>query len=393
MHVGDKSATCPDNFIDTWTLQSKKEKVSSVWELEDVESGQHCMEKVSEWKYLGDVLNSNAKCDSNIRERVKRGIGAAGQVTQMLSDLCLGKFYFQSAIILRTSLFLSSLISNSESWVNLSPKNVSDLEKIDEQLLRDLLSAQRNTPKEILYLETGSIPVRFVIISRRINFLHYILCEDQNSLLSRFFKAQCSEPIRGDWASTVKKDLEFLNIKLSFDEIASYSKSAFKALVKDSVRKKVFSELIQKQKEHSKGKEIFYRELILQQYLGSSSPLDNEEKQFLFAARTRGLNVKNNFKQGKQDLNCRLCGGHLEDQQSLLTCPVLNNAQDTSQSEYRDLFSDRVDKLTGITKLLKRKYEDFTNHVSRQQSSSATGVNVNVDNDNIVNVDNPVEME
>ena len=103
--------------------------------------------------------------------------------------------------------------------------------------------------------------------------------------------------------------------------------------------------------------------------------------------------MKNNFKQGKQDLNCRLCGGHLEDQQSLLTCPVLNNVQDTSQSEYRDLFSDRIDKLTVITKLLKSKYEEFTNHVSRQQSCSATGVNVNVDN--IVNVDNdnPVEME
>ena len=81
----------------------------------------------------------------------------------------------------------------------------------------------------------------------------------------------------------------------------------------------------------------------------------------------------------------------MEDQQSLLTCPELNNVQDTSQSEYRDIFSDRIDKLTMITKLLKSKYEDFTNHVSRQQSSSATGVNVNVDD--IVNVDNPVEME
>ena len=101
--------------------------------------------------------------------------------------------------------------------------------------------------------------------------------------------------------------------------------------------------------------------------------------------------MKNNFKQGKQDLNCRLCGGHVEDQQSLLTCPALNNAQDTLQSDYRDLFSERIDKLTMITKLLKSKYEEFTNHVSRQQSSSATGFNVNVDNINIV--DNPVDME
>ena len=46
----------------------------------------HHMEKVSEWKYLGDVINSNAKCDSNVRERVKRGIGAASQIIQMLRD-------------------------------------------------------------------------------------------------------------------------------------------------------------------------------------------------------------------------------------------------------------------------------------------------------------------
>ena len=153
------------------------------------------MKKVTEWKYLGDVLNSDGKCDSNIKERVRKGTGASIQVTQMLSDLCLGKYYFQSAMILRSSLFLSSLISNSEAWVNVSAKNVSDLERIDEQLLRDLLAAQRNTPKETLYLETGSIPVRFVMISRRINFLHWILCEEKNSLVSRFFQAQCSEPI------------------------------------------------------------------------------------------------------------------------------------------------------------------------------------------------------
>ena len=189
------------------------------------------MKKVTEWKYLGDVLESDGKCDSNIKEWVRKGTGASIQVCQMLSDLCLGKYYFQSAVILRTSLFLSTLISNSEAWVNVSAKNVSDLERIDEQLLRNFLSSQRNTPKETLYLETGSIPVRFVVIARRINFLHHILCEDKDSLLSRFFQAQCSEPIKGDWISTVKKDLENLSINLSFEEISKLSKQSFKTLV------------------------------------------------------------------------------------------------------------------------------------------------------------------
>ena len=70
----------------------------------------------------------------------------------MLDDLCLEKFYFQAANTLRSSLFLSSLISNAEAWANVSNKHMSDLEATDEQLLRCILAAQRNTPKEALFL-------------------------------------------------------------------------------------------------------------------------------------------------------------------------------------------------------------------------------------------------
>ena len=41
----------------------------------------------------------------------------------------------------------------------------------------------------------------------------------------------------------------------------------------------------------------------------------------------------------------------------------------TSQTKCSDLFSDRIDKLTLIARLLKRKFEEFNIHVSRQQQS------------------------
>ena len=138
------------------------------------ESDIHCMQDVSEWKYLGDILSSNSKQDANIKERISRASGAAKETLQMLDDLCLGDFYFQGANILRSSLFLSSLISNCEAWVNLSAKNISDLESLDEKLLRDILSAHAKTPKELLYLETGSLPVSYVIKSRRLNLKIHI---------------------------------------------------------------------------------------------------------------------------------------------------------------------------------------------------------------------------
>ena len=64
-------------------------------------------------------------------------------------------------------LLISSLLSNSESWYNLSVKDVTRLEAVDEALLRKIFSAHSKTPKELLYLESGNIPVRFILMTRR----------------------------------------------------------------------------------------------------------------------------------------------------------------------------------------------------------------------------------
>ena len=160
----------------------------------------------------------------------------------------------------------------------------------------------------------------------------------------------------------------------SFEEIASYSKKSFKLLVKDAVRERAFNDLLKAQKGHSKGKEIIYKELGIQSYLKASSPLTTKEKRFLFSARTRGLDLRNNFKQGQTDLRCRLCRSHLEDQPSLLTCTALE-ASGIEQLNYNDIFSDNLERLTATTKVLHKKYDNFILHVNRlasQPSSSAT---------------------
>ena len=363
-----------------------------VHEFVDVESDMHCMQQVSEWKYLGDILSSNSKQDENIKERISRASEAAKEVKQMLDDLCLGEFFFQGANILRSSLFLSSLISNSESWVNLSAKNVSDLESLDEKLLRDILSAHAKTPKELLYLETGNIPVSYIIKSRRLNFLHWILNEPESSLVRRFLDAQLSSPIRNDWVTQVKEDIIKLDINLTFDEIGEFSKEAFKDLVKTKIRKEAFNDLLNLQKSHSKGKEILFKQFSLQDYLMSRSSLTKKEKHFVFKARSRTLDLRCNFKLGQSTLQCRLCDSHPEDQESLLTCPALVTGEDlpaSQQPPYMDIFSDNFVKISVIAKLLQEKFTAFTTRVNRPNPCSASDkVNV-IDND--INVSDDLE--
>ena len=162
-----------------------------------------------------------------------------------------------------------------------------------------------------MYLETGCVPIRFILQSRRLNFLHYILSDKEDSLLSKVFRAQCEKPVRGDWVNTVNNDLKELNINLDFEQIKANTKEGFKKLVKAHVNEKAFKYLENLQQTHSKARPLQYSKLSLQSYLKADSIMTTKEKSFTFSVRTRMIDLKSNFKEGKTSLNCRLCDNHV----------------------------------------------------------------------------------
>ena len=375
----------------------------------DVEGEKHCMEAVSSWTYLGDVIQSNGKNDLNIQERVGKGIGAVKQITQMLSDLCLGPYYYEAFSVLRSSLLLSSLISNSESWVGLTKSQISDLEAVDEELFRNIFpidqeKAHSKTALELFYLETGSIPIRYILMSRRLNFLWYLVHQKEDSLLHNFFRAQCDDPIKGDWVSQVKEDMKCLSINMSVDDLKLFSKDKFKELVKKHVRAAAFSGLKEIQETHSKSMKLEYKEMMMQGYLSPISGMTNKEKSFAFSARAQMLKgIKNNFRQGQSDIKCSLGCDKTEDQEHLLQCPALSDNEEI-QANYNDIYSDNMLKIRKITQILMKKFTKFTTLKStvhgqspKTESSAAESEDkVNDVNDivdpNIVNVSD-LELE
>ena len=62
------------------------------------------------------------------------------------------------------------MLTNVESWFGLTDKEVETLEKLDEQLMRRIMSAHSKTSIPALYLELGCVPIRFIIMQRRIGF-------------------------------------------------------------------------------------------------------------------------------------------------------------------------------------------------------------------------------
>ena len=66
---------------------------------------------------------------------------------------------------------------------------------------------------------------------RRVNYLHYMLKENENSMLSKFFYAQWNLEIKDYWTVQVREDLIGFGIPEDFEWIKSRSEFSFKKLV------------------------------------------------------------------------------------------------------------------------------------------------------------------
>ena len=133
------------------------------------------------------------------------------------------------------------------------------IERIEESFQRKLLKTTKGCPITSLYVHTGQTPVRFEIMKMRLLFLKYILEQPEQSNVKRMFELQLEMPSRGDWASTCKKDLNYLQIGLSLEEIRNISKRKYSTILKDKTREFALKYLLEKS--GTKGKEIQFSNL------------------------------------------------------------------------------------------------------------------------------------
>ena len=96
--------------------------------------------------------------------------------------------------------------------------NFSENHKHHNQSHILILNKTKGCPITQLYLEMGQIPARFVIQKMRCLYLKYILIQEGDRLLKKFFDLQLNQRSKGDWASTCLDDLKQPNNE-SLEEI------------------------------------------------------------------------------------------------------------------------------------------------------------------------------
>ena len=73
-------------------------------------------------------------------------------------------------------------------------------------------------------------------MTKRINFLHYIISENMTSTLRQVYEAMKCDSRKGDFYYLVTKDLKDLNIDMSENYIQKHSKKGWKIFINKKVR-------------------------------------------------------------------------------------------------------------------------------------------------------------
>ena len=351
MHIGKKTEYCPDLYIDSWKVETLPETDDKV----DEYNGDYRIEDSDEERYLGDLLTSDGSNAKNIKARKDKGFGIVDKIMSMLDEIFFGPFSIEVGLIFRCSHLINSILLNSEVWYGLTKADVDELELVDNSLLRRILEAPACTPTPMLYLELGCLPFRYIIMTRRLMYLQYLLKEDENSLLHQFFKAQADDPIRGDWFVQVKEDMKSIKLNISLDEIKIMSKEVFKGKVSSAVQKAGYQFLSSEKLKMSKVMNVQHESLSLQEYF-TPSFLNIQEAKMLFRIRSRMVDVKMNFKNKHTTTLCPVCEtvGVNDSQEHILECAQLVKNQNilaNSDIRYIHIFESDIKKQTTALRL------------------------------------------
>ena len=332
LHVGNKSKTfCPKLSVDDEEMKTSNSEV-----------------------YLGNIITDDCKINENIEARYKKGVGAVSSIFSYLREIPFGHDHFRIALLLRSSIMINSVLSSCEVLYGIKKYHIDILEKCDKLFFSQLFGVPKSCPYEAFFMETDSLPIRHVLIGRRLMYYWSILHKPNTELARQFYETQKNYPCNDDWTHQIEKDLSDCEINMSEEDISKMSWQRFKNLVKQRLKVNASIFLCSLKEQHSKLQNL--NSYSFQDYL-QTNELSIEQKKLLFSLRCRMTPTKSNYKNNfKENMSCRICQveDSIESDQHLLTCrqviSVLKDSTNILKVKYEDIF-DNLSSQIEITKI------------------------------------------
>ena len=301
-------------------------------------------------------------------------MGNVNKILTSLNERPYGKHAFQAALLMRQGILLGGMLSNAESWTNVTEIDIHKLTMPDTMLHRELLSTSGNPSKVFMSLELGIIPVKFALMAKRVKMLNCILNENINTTMRQVYETLKGDSKRGDFYDLVGKDLQALNIEMEENEISSFSKQRWKKYVAQKTKESAFQYLVTQNSILENTKHIFFEDLKLSNYLRENR--STKLAKIIFSIRSKTFDIKSWQPWKYFDNLCVQCELREETMDHFMCCKSYENCAQVH--DWKIMFENDTEKQYEIAQIVSyrqriRKHTIDKYEAGQPQVSSGSG--------------------
>ena len=335
---------------------------NSTFKLGDME-----IEYTNKYKYLGCIQNDKNNMKDHIAEVKGKAEAAYQTVMTVAGDMAFRNMEMETIWETVESCIVSVITYGIEA---LQPNKgeTKELNRILDNILKRILMVPTTTPREALYIETGLLDIEATIQKNTVNTENRIR-KGQNKYMQKIIKIDQ----KGSW----KKHNDEIKQKSGIQEDDMEQKrNRTKGKVHEKIANAFKNRIESSGEDKSKVKHLIegkgeWKPNRRQKYM---SRLTRMEVSVIFKARTRMLDVKDNFRNKYRDDICRKCRVEKETQKHVLDeCPGIHET-DMSRVAKEDIFSDDVHKLKETAEKIHKIMQTIDDSAAPHNGVSYSGI-------------------
>ena len=123
--------------------------------------------------------------DENIQARANKGIGVVTTIISLVQEISFGEHIFEMALLFRKSMLINSILSSCEVLYGVKNKHIQMLESCDRTFFSKLFRVPITCSNEAAFLETGCLPIRHILMGRRVMYLWTLLKKKDEELVNQ----------------------------------------------------------------------------------------------------------------------------------------------------------------------------------------------------------------
>ncbi len=265
----------------------------------------------TKYKYLGQVVNNKNNLQDHITELKGKTEAAIQTLFQIAGDSNFKGIEMESTWKLLETCIYPIATYGSETWEP-TKKEMTEMNKIVDNIIKRILMTPVTTPRETLYIETGLLDIQHTIMKNRINTDARIE-RSSNNLLDMIMNTQEEK----GWKAQTEKLKQTIGIA---KEDLEGGRAKIKQVIKSKVQTTFKNSLQETAQNKSKVKHLMDG---IQMWNPGKRPaymnkLTRQETSVIFKTRTRMLDIKNNYRGKYTNITCRKCKKEVETQEHIL---------------------------------------------------------------------------